>query len=726
MTISLFKELKRRNVIKVSVAYLVLAWVVVQVTAAAVPALNMPDWVNTVVFYFGLIGFPFVIFFSWVFEITPEGVKRESEITAEESITMHTGRKLDFGIIALLTIALSYFVYESQFNNKPEFASNDDKAINTEQYSDTQNTAKSSNQETEVVSIAVLPFSDMSQNKDQEYFSDGISEEILNVLAKIPNLQVTSRSSAFSFKGKDIIISDVAKTLGVKNVLEGSIRKSGNKIRITAQLIEAESDIHLWSETYDRELDDIFAIQDEIATAIVVALKSKLGLEQQIAVVESINVESYNDYLFAKQISAKQTPDNLKTAIDLFKAILVKEPDYIQAKVALVLASLQSERFLENHDERLKIEQENDLLIKQQLNSEMSEHTNIAELNGVIGFHHLLRFRYDQAKGYLDNAISLNKNYAQAYLWRADIAYEKNQFLDMLSDRETAYKLDPMSLEISRALASDYRSFWRPDDAKNVIDKMFVLYPDHPDAYIARASNQSAHGHYAEATITMEKAYLAHPESEVFKDWLAWLYIFLDQREPVEKMNLDWTAFEFARRDKDYSKSAELLEIGFKSEKADEWIFPASDLYLELAELKKLKVVLEKQIANFDERNIPWTKRCRPHFMASLKAVSMNDSLESMMSKCYQKTEQRLKDGYLCPCSWFNLVSFAIIDERYDDAIKRATEWLDNGDSYYRLDTDALFTRLKDRPEYSELIKRNEEQLQRQIRLYKSLSATGP
>ena len=138
-------------------------------------------------------------------------------------------------------------------------------------------------------------------------------------------------------------------------------------------------------------------------------------------------------YLFAKQILAKQTQANLKTAIDLFKAVLVKEPDYIQAKIALILASLQSERFIDNHDERLKLEQANDLLVKQQLISKMSRHTNLDELNGVIGFHHLLRFRYDQAKGYLDHAISLNKNYSQAYLWRADIAYEKNQFLDIMT-----------------------------------------------------------------------------------------------------------------------------------------------------------------------------------------------------------------------------------------------------------------------------------------------------
>ena len=270
MADSLFTELKRRNVFKVGVAYLVMAWVVVQITTEAVPALHLPDWINTAVFFFGIIGFPFAIFFAWAFELTPEGLKREHEVNRDESITHHTSRKLDFVIIGLLVVALGYFIYESRFENETELQN-----VNSAESSDTggitENTPTGS-------SIAVLPFVNMSSDPEQEYFSDGISEEILNVLTQIPNLHVTSRSSSFSFKGKENITSEVAAKLGVKNILEGSVRTSGKFIRITAQLITADSDKHLWSETYDRELtvDNIFAIQDEISNAIVSALKVHL------------------------------------------------------------------------------------------------------------------------------------------------------------------------------------------------------------------------------------------------------------------------------------------------------------------------------------------------------------------------------------------------------------------------------------------------------------------
>jgi len=313
---SFFTELKRRNVFKVGIAYLVLAWVVVQVTQAAVPALNMPEWMNTVVFFLGIIGFPFALFFAWVFEITPEGIKKESEITPKESITTNTGRKLDFIIIGLMAIALGYFIFESRFQSE---------------------SAKEPLKESSSTSIAVLPFVNMSSDPEQEYFSDGITEEILNVLTKIPDLQVTSRSSAFAFKGKEINISKVAKLLGVKNILEGSVRKSGAKIRITAQLINADSDKHLWSETYDRELDDIFKVQDEISAAIVHSLKEKLGIN--LAVVSKnepvINAQAHDLYLKGLMDLRTGTFNSLINAkLNLEQAIKI-EPSFSPAKISL-------------------------------------------------------------------------------------------------------------------------------------------------------------------------------------------------------------------------------------------------------------------------------------------------------------------------------------------------------------------------------------------------------
>ncbi len=345
MANSFFSELKRRNVFKVGIAYLVLAWVVIQVTAQAVPAFSMPEWVDTVVFFFGILGFPFAIFFAWAFEVTPDGIMKESDIAPEDSITSHTGRKLDFTIIGLLVIALGYFVYESRFNPQPMVTTIADTAIVDSTTTDDLSTQTATqtdptnevNLESDTTSIAVLPFVNMSSDPANEYFSDGISEELLNLLAKIPKLQVTSRSSAFSYKGKDINISEVAKVLGVKNILEGSVRKSGTRVRITAQLINAETDKHLWSDTYDRELDDIFKVQDEISAAIVVALKETLGIElvKTTSEVRSINPEAYDLYLHGLRGIHERTFDAFEESVVAFESAIKIAPDFLMARIKL-------------------------------------------------------------------------------------------------------------------------------------------------------------------------------------------------------------------------------------------------------------------------------------------------------------------------------------------------------------------------------------------------------
>jgi len=197
---SFISELKRRNVFKVGVAYLVLAWVVVQIADTAVPALHLPEWIITAVFFFGAIGFPFALFFAWLFEITPDGIKKESDISPEDSITVHTGEKINYIIIGLLVVALAYFINENQERTKTN-RNIIDKTVAQNDIS------KGKSQVADTPSIAVLPFINMSSDKEQEYFSDGLSEEILNLLVKIPNLRVIARTSSFYFKGKDIKVS---------------------------------------------------------------------------------------------------------------------------------------------------------------------------------------------------------------------------------------------------------------------------------------------------------------------------------------------------------------------------------------------------------------------------------------------------------------------------------------------------------------------------------------
>lgn len=300
---SFFEELKRRNVIRVGIAYLLAAWLVLQVTDTVAPILELPEVFNKGVLFLLAIGFPFVLVFAWAFELTPDGVKKEKDVDRARSISGHTGRKLDLLIIGVLTIALSMFAL--------------DKFV----WSDSADQGQQK--------IAVLPFVNMSDDPDQEYFSDGLSEELLNLLAQIPQLRVTSRTSAFSFKGKDVTIPEVGRALGVNHVLEGSVRRSGDAVRITAQLIDASADTHVWSETWNRQFEDIFVIQDEIAESVVEALRIQL-LGELPRVFETTQ-EAYELYLQANFLLEHPSTANMRQAEIISKRILDIDPDYVPA-----------------------------------------------------------------------------------------------------------------------------------------------------------------------------------------------------------------------------------------------------------------------------------------------------------------------------------------------------------------------------------------------------------
>ena len=334
---SLFAELKRRNVIKASVAYLALGWVVTQITATVAPMLRLPEWVGPLVLWIGVIGVPFVVMFSWVYEITPEGIKRESEVERDASITHVTGRRLDYVIIGLLALAVVLFALD-RFVVTPRREVARVAAVPAEPAATGAPTGKPATVtgipdiESDP-SIAVLPLVNMSSDKEQEYFSDGISEELLNLLAKVPKLRVIARTSSFGFKGTNTPIPEIARQLQVASVLEGSVRKSGDKVRITAQLIRASDGSHLWSETYDRKLDDIFQVQDEIAAAVVAQLKVKLL--GAVPTAKPVDPKAYPLILQADALLDQGTPDGRKQAVETFKRALAIAPDEPRAWAGL-------------------------------------------------------------------------------------------------------------------------------------------------------------------------------------------------------------------------------------------------------------------------------------------------------------------------------------------------------------------------------------------------------
>ena len=331
---SFFNELKRRNVFRVGIAYTVAAWLLLQVTDIVFPRIGLPDSAVTLVIALLAIGFIPALIFAWAFEMTPDGIKREKDVDRTQSITPNTGRKLDRMIIVVFAVVIGWFLID-EYYIEPKLAGVSTKTVTTDIAVETE-----SNDATK--SIAVLPFVNMSADAENEYFSDGISEELLNVLVKVSTLHVASRTSAFAYKGKDVPISQIAKELKVDNVLEGSVRKAGNRVRITAQLINAKTDRHIWSETYERELVDIFDIQEEISNNIVESLKVALNVDESAAIERAqrptANAEAYELYLQGRFAWRQRYEVNIRKSIELFEKAIALDSDFARAYEALASA----------------------------------------------------------------------------------------------------------------------------------------------------------------------------------------------------------------------------------------------------------------------------------------------------------------------------------------------------------------------------------------------------
>ena len=325
---SFLNELKQRNVLRVAIFYLAGSWLLIQVLETLFPIFRLDETSIQIVVIIIAIGFIPALILSWVFEMTPEGLKRDKDVDRSAPASIESGNGLDKIIIAILVLALGYFAVDKFVLDPARDAEIVETATERariealyESYGDK--------------SIVVLPFVNMSADPDQDYFADGISEELLNLLARIQELRVISRTSAFSFKGQPVDIATVRESLNVDHVLEGSIRKSGDKIRITAQLIDARTDSHIWSETYDRTLDDIFVIQDEIAAAVVDGLRVELLGE--VPTTKKVNPQAYALMLKARRIlDDSDERDDIVVAESLLEQALELDPEYTDAMSQLV------------------------------------------------------------------------------------------------------------------------------------------------------------------------------------------------------------------------------------------------------------------------------------------------------------------------------------------------------------------------------------------------------
>jgi TolB-like protein/Tfp pilus assembly protein PilF len=460
---SFFTELKRRNVFRVGIAYLIGAWLLAQIADLLIDNIGAPDWVMKSLFVALALGFFLSLFFAWAFEMTPEGVKRESDVDRSQSITQTTGHKLNRTIMFVLVLALGYIAWDklsTPGGTQPEVT------VTAEQQAIDK-------------SIAVLPFVNMSADADNEYFSDGLSEELLNLLAKVDGLKVAARTSSFKFKNSEADISEIGNQLNVATVLEGSVRKSGNQARITAQLIKVDDGFHLWSETYDRELDNIFAVQDEIAKAIVEALKLPLlGHDAQpLASTSAKNFAAYDLYLLGRHEARQYSEQSFKRANEYYLASLENDPSFAPAYGGLA----DSYIYLADYGDLPQGEAQNLARIATEkalaINPDSTEaHASMGLLLNNLGHYH-------EAETHFQQALQINPNSVNALIWYRNCLNSLFRSTEAMSMLDRAMSVDPLSHSVRRTHAGQLATMLRFDEAVNEIQALIAVNPEDPTPY---------------------------------------------------------------------------------------------------------------------------------------------------------------------------------------------------------------------------------------------------
>lgn len=466
----LLRELRHRKVFRVAVLYAVVAWGVTEVVTTIAPLLRLPDWTPALVLVLLLVGFPVALVLAWAFELTPEGVRRAEAAPDPPAGRWRAARYLGPGAVVALAGFGAY-----AYMGGPERAASASAG--------------------RITSIAVLPFADMSPGKDHEYFSDGLSEELLDALAQIDGLKVPARTSSFAFKGEGVDIRDVGRRLGVQTVLEGSVRKAGERIRITAQLIDAASGYHLWSQTYDRDLTDIFAVQDEISREIVAALRLDLpgGAGSRLVAEHTQDPRAHDLYLKGRYALGRRTAPSIRDAIGLFEQAISIDPGYAKAWAGLADGYLLLPYFAEIAAQPLRERAQAAARRAIELDP------GLAEPHATIGLILSYERRFSEAEHEFERALALNPNYATAYQWHGIQLGMQRRSEEALQAARKAYALDPLSRAIAANVGAHLRHAGRLEEAAEHYRSLLQFEEAFADNHSDLAGVYSALGRHEEA-----------------------------------------------------------------------------------------------------------------------------------------------------------------------------------------------------------------------------------
>jgi adenylate cyclase len=553
---SFFAELKRRNVLRMTGLYLVGAWLVVQVAGTVLPMFGAPEWLPRTIVVLLAIGFVPAAIFSWVFELTPQGLKREDDVAPEQSITPRTGRRMDGVIIVVLVLALGYFAFDKFVLTSRREAALTVSALPNESRSGIN--AKS---------IAVLPFVNMSADKADEYLCDGMTEELVNVLSKVKGLRVPGRSSSFAFKGRteEDIFRKVGEQLHVNSVLEGSVRKAGDKLRVTAQLINVADGFHLWSETYDGDMKDILAMQSDVAQRVVKALQVQLGVDESRALTKrpTENAEAYRLYLLGRYHFAKFTRAGWTNAIQYFEQALQVDPNYTLAYCGLAdtygWAGGQTLPGNEAWAKEMELAQK-----------ALALDPNLAEahLSMATALFSVLNPRASEKE--LDRAVELDPNQVLIYDQYGWTFSEMGRFDEAIAAEKKGLELDPLNIFLNSDLGFFYNWARRYDDGITQLRKTLELDANNPLALQTLGWCLHWKGKTAEALAEFQKA-ATLDDLPWYKGSLGYAYAASGDRAKAEQVLRDLDEMAKKQYVSPASRASVYLGLGEKA-KALDWI----------------------------------------------------------------------------------------------------------------------------------------------------------
>lgn len=506
----LLAELRRRSVFRVAALYAAISWVLLQIADVVVEPLGLPDATIRLLIILLAVGLPVALLVAWVYELTPEGLKRDDGSLSNQTYSASVGRKLNFAIIALLVVALGWSL-ATRNGNESE-------------------TSRANGKEREKT-LAVLAFANLSGNEDDGYFADGLSEELMNILARVEGLKVAGRTSSFYFKGRNEDLRDIGQQLGVEHILEGSVRRSGDKLRITAQLIDASDGFHLWSDSFDRKIDDVLVIQNQIAQSVAAALSVELlgtSADSRSSGREA-DPEAYRNFLVARSRLQKRGYKDTQAAIDLFRRAKEIDPDFAQAHAGFAVATVL---LFTNHGEgefeviipsaRRAVDRALEL---DPLSSDVWTARGVVER---LLYENVGRIAGDPdlAQTYLSKATELDPENAVAWYWYGSAVWDFDAS-EALAVFDRVLEIDPLELMAGVQRGRVLAELGRDQDASEQFDRLISVYPDSATVFSSFAAIEADRGRIDRGLELLDRAVSVTEAEAMFRVWKGWLYLTL-------------------------------------------------------------------------------------------------------------------------------------------------------------------------------------------------------